>query len=422
MTTNGELDFDVLVIGGGPAGLAAAVRARWVKGHGAVPLEVGVLESGVAGGLAAWRGIFLTGPGFYLPSEDLVGRLVGDCRHFEIPILAERAVAARRDAEAWNVETASGRTLRAAALIVATGLRPQGREAPRFSRGVYVTYMGYDHLWRLFRQIPRTRGTELPIVVVGNEHTTLLAEVFKDIADESGARFAFLLDENLHASEEAAAGLPGEILRGRYLDVEDGGDDEPLRVAWQASNGDNAVVEASAVIVDYNAFEIRPDFALSGDVGRDARGFVVTDRDGRGNQPFLYAAGDITGGYAMALAALSSGATAAFAAYEDLYRARFGEEPSLFAYKPKRTPVSRDYRALPVWRDGDRIRPLVSAERLGEFRLADEEAARPWLARAGFSWEELRQALGEAAATRALDGWIERKVVTVRRPVGSTGP
>ena len=44
-------DIDVVVIGAGPAGLAAATRVRWVKGYHAVPSSVLVVVPGESGGL-----------------------------------------------------------------------------------------------------------------------------------------------------------------------------------------------------------------------------------------------------------------------------------------------------------------------------------------------------------------------------------
>ncbi|MFT5039870.1 MAG: hypothetical protein ACI8TX_000824 [Hyphomicrobiaceae bacterium] len=287
--------------------------------------------------------------------------------------------------------------------------------------------MGYDHLWRLFRQIPQTRGTEHPILVVGNEHTALLASVFSDIAAETDARFRFLLDfsttpgsrdtqddtqhEKLRA--DLAAKLPGELLNGHYSEIVD--DNDNLTATWHDREGGEQHSRVAAVIIDYNAFEIRPDFCVHGDLGRDETGFMIVDRNSRTSLPFLYAAGDITGGYAMALGAMSEGAHAGFAAYEDLYRARFKEEPSLFAYKPKSTAITRDYRALPKWLADDWIKPLISPQRLGEFRLATEVDPKAWLSMDGFFYRQLSAELGDEAASCALDGWVERKVVTVRR-------
>ena len=46
-------DADVIVVGAGPAGLAAATRVRWVKGYHAMAASVRIIESGAVGGLAA---------------------------------------------------------------------------------------------------------------------------------------------------------------------------------------------------------------------------------------------------------------------------------------------------------------------------------------------------------------------------------
>jgi thioredoxin reductase len=408
-----DIDFDVAIVGGGLAGLSAAVRARWVKGHGAVPLQAGVFEPGVPGGLAAWRGIYMTGPGFYLKREEITQRLLADCDLYEIPILPERVQEVVHRQQCWHLRTAAGREYRASALILATGLRPQGREGNLFAHGVYLTYMGYDHLYRLFRQIPKTRGTDHPILVVGNEHTGLLSDVFRDILAETRASFRFLLDDPTQISD-----LPGEVLIGRYADVEAEG--ALLRVAYHDEAGRTQGVTASAVIIDYNAFELRPSFAVSGDIPRNEHGFVEVDSMCRTPAQFLYAAGDITGGYAMALKALTQGALAGFAAYEDLYRSRFDGDPVMFAYKPKATPIHKGFRALPTWKPMDCIKPLVSRAKLRAVGVSEDSPQARWLASEGFRFSDLVAAFGHEGATSTLDEWLERKVVTVRRSPGAT--
>lgn len=404
---------DVAVVGGGLAGLSAAIRCRWVKGHGAVPLSTVVIEPGVLGGLAAWRGCFVTGPGFYLRHEDLVAKLVSDLERFAIPHLADRVEHLQRaEAETpearWRLALAGGDTVEADAVILATGLRRQGADARHFGRGVYLTYMGYEHLARLFARIPRSRGTALPIAVVGNRHTQLLDPLFRHVSASEGARWHFLLEPPALELE-----LGGDVSWGSYLDCtpEAGG----MALQWLDPAGDIRSDRFAAVLVDYNAFELEPGPGPDGRIPRDPRGFVRVDADGRTGEPFLYAAGDVTGGLAMALNALQQGAAAGFAAYEDLYRQRFSESPVLFAYRPTAVPVTPDFRSLPVWQDADRIVALVNLSQATSLAGAARPAAWP-----NFDGPELFAGLvarsgSREEAIRRLDDWLERKWVTVRR-------
>lgn len=206
---------DVAIIGGGLAGLAAAIRCRWIKGHGAVPLRAVVVEPGTLGGLAAWRGCFLTGPGFYLREDELVSRLVADVERFEIPVVRRRAVGVEASGERdlrWRIRLDDGESLAARAVIVATGLRRQGGEAKLFGKGVHLTFMGYDHLHRLFAGIPRRHGTARPVLVVGNARTALLAPLFDRLRVELGVDWRFCSRRRTRRRRRRSAARPRFVL------------------------------------------------------------------------------------------------------------------------------------------------------------------------------------------------------------------
>lgn len=113
----------------------------------------------------------------------------------------------------------------------------------------------------------------------------------------------------------------------------------------------------------------------------------------------------------MALKAMQEGAAAGFAAYEDLYRLHFAAEPFLFAYRPQAVPVTPGMRTLPVWRRGDRVLPLIA---LDHWRRHCDD---PPPAADGLDFGALAAAVGPEVAAARVDGWVERKLVTVHRPL-----
>ena len=137
-------DVDVAIIGGGPAGMSAAVRCRWVKSYRSLPCSVAVFEPGTLGGLAGWRTCSITGPGYRYLGDGLIQRIATDFERYRIPVVSERVVSLHRGDGLFILETDAGTRVRALSVIVATGMRALANERHFLGRGLFVTYMGYE--------------------------------------------------------------------------------------------------------------------------------------------------------------------------------------------------------------------------------------------------------------------------------------
>lgn len=302
-------DADVVVIGAGPAGLAAATRVRWVKGYHAMACSVRIVESGTVGGLLRWGSCVLSGPGWAYKGQDLTDRLMSDIERLRIPIDHDRVVSIRRQGALMHIGLASGRELRSLAVVLATGFRPLANESEYYLRGVRITFKGYEHFPRLLRSCAKDAAGR-GLIVVGNEKTAHLQTLLT--AHTQGAGEVTLLD------------------KGELLEVIGETRVEGARIRDQLGE---RTLSCGAILMDYNAFELTPSLDVAGvQPDCDDRGFISIDGLMRTSEPGIFAAGDITGRYASTLVALGDGVAAGLSAYSYAFERKFGIAPKLFAY------------------------------------------------------------------------------------------
>jgi thioredoxin reductase (NADPH) len=129
---------DVVVVGAGPGGLAAAIYA------GSEGLSTTVVESVAVGGQAGTSSRIENYLGFPagLSGQELAARAALQVQKFAAAILVgSQAKALRSEAGIHTVELADGRTLNARAVVIATGARYRRLDVPRLGEfegaGVY---------------------------------------------------------------------------------------------------------------------------------------------------------------------------------------------------------------------------------------------------------------------------------------------
>ena len=141
LRTRAQTDFyDLAIVGGGPAGLAAAVYGASEGLHTVmIEREAPGGQAGMSSRIENYLG-FPTG----LSGGDLARRAVVQAQRFGVEILAQEAVAIRPEGPYRIIKMADGNEISCHALMIATGVQWRKLEAPGIEklRGAGIYYGG----------------------------------------------------------------------------------------------------------------------------------------------------------------------------------------------------------------------------------------------------------------------------------------
>ncbi len=273
---NTNMTWDVAVIGGGAAGLSAAVTL------GRSLRSVVVVDAGEPRNAPAAGAHNVLGREGISPLELLAaGRR--EAEHYGADIRRDRAVAARRRDDEFEVDLAGGGTLRARRLLLATGLIDVLPDLPgvRELWGRSVLHCPYCHGWEVRGQRIGVLGTS-PLSV----HQTLL---FRQLSDDVTLFVHTMPDPGEEAWDQVAAldiRVVGGVVRG--LRTEDGF----LRAV---------LLDDNEVLID--ALAVAPRFIARADLYEQLGGaltehpageFIATGPMGRTDIPGVWAAGNVS--------------------------------------------------------------------------------------------------------------------------------
>jgi len=330
-------DYDLVVVGAGPAGEKAAVQAAWFGLKVAVVERAGVAGGALASGVVASKtlreaAVYLTG----FRRKDVYGvapmprpqDAMAAVRHRTSEVVRMVAERARTNLDRHGVELVTGTArllgpgrvavegaaeLTADVIVLATGSHPfRPPELPFDGR----TVIDADEASRL--EGPLDRVVVLGGGAVGCELATILTALGSDVTlVDTGPRLLSYLDAELSERLEACMRQEGmEVVRARREDLHVGHEGESVRVQVAGLE-----LEAEAVVAAVGRVGSTEGLGLAqAGVVTDARGRVVVDEHFRTNLPGVYAVGDLIGPPSLASVGMEQARVAVCGAFELGYK------------------------------------------------------------------------------------------------------
>jgi thioredoxin reductase len=288
-------DYDVVIVGGGAAGLSAALvlgRAR---------RKVAVVDAGAPRNApAAHMQGFLSRDG--MPPADFLARGREEVTGYGVEIIAGTVSTIE---PGFVVQLATGATLTARRILLTTGVHDDLPAIPgvRERWGRDLLHCPYCHGWEVRDQPLGVLGTHPGAVL----HALLIRQWSDDVV-------FFSHDMDVSADERRQLDARGI----RVIDSEVG------RLVVEADRltgvalADGRVVPRAAVFIRPRNVP-HPDELLTG-LGVDVspEGFAAVDRDGRTSTPGVWAAGNLVDPRGSVIAAAGAATTAAMAINADL--------------------------------------------------------------------------------------------------------
>jgi alkyl hydroperoxide reductase subunit F len=305
--------YEVLVVGGGPAGAAAAVYAAR-KG-----IRTGVAAERFGGQVLDTMAIenFISVP--YTEGPRLGAALEQHVKEYDVDVMAlqraTRLVRAEDEGGLVTVELANGASLRSRTVVLSTGARWRSMGVPGEAeyRNKGVTYCPHC-------DGPLFKGKRVAVVGGGNSGVEAAIDLAGVVAHVTLLEF----DSQLRADDvlqRKLRSLPNVEVVTSALTTEVVGDGERLTglVYEDRTTGEAHEVELEGVFVQIG---LLPNTEwLEGAVELSPRGEVVVDDRGQTSVPGVFAAGDCTTvPYKQIVIAMGAGATAGLSAFDHLIR------------------------------------------------------------------------------------------------------
>ena len=296
--------YDLIIIGGGPAGLTAAVYA--------IRKRINVLLiSKDLGGKTNYR-LALPWVEDYqvIRGLEIVNKFKSELEYLKFARHMDSVEHVEQEGEAFAVHTKQGDKFEARALVVASGTRQKLMGVPGekdfIMRGLCYSALSYAPLF-IDKQTAVIGDSELALrstaeLATVAKHVTLIGPTRPALESPLGGKLRVSSNVTIHEG---------------YQVVEVQGNGYAERLLVQSPSGEQQTITADGTFVELG---LTPNTQMvAGLVDLDAEGRVKVDCMAATSRPGVYAAGDVTTNYAeQVLIAVGEGAKAALSAYEYL--------------------------------------------------------------------------------------------------------
>lgn len=305
--------FDVLVVGGGPAGAAAAIYAAR-KG-----IRTGVVAERFGGQVMDTLGIENFVSVDYTEGPKLVAAMENHVRHYGVDVMQQQRVAsvvpAPQAGAFVEVKLENGAVLKSKSVILATGARWRELGVPgeREYRGHGVAYCPHC-------DGPLFKGKAVAVVGGGNSGVEAAIDLAGIVAKVTLLEFAPELKADAVLQSKLYS-LPNvRVIKNAQTQEVRGADGKVTSLAYQdRATGDTHELSVAGVFVQIGLLP-NSDF-VKGAVQLTRFGEIEVDAKGQTSAIGVFAAGDVTTTpYKQIIIAMGEGAKAALSAFDYLIR------------------------------------------------------------------------------------------------------
>ncbi|TGG93511.1 alkyl hydroperoxide reductase subunit F [Natronospirillum operosum] len=302
--------YDVLIVGGGPAGAAAAIYAAR-KG-----IRTGLVSENFGGQVAETVGIenMISMP--YTEGPKLVAQMEQHVKEYDVDIITDQRAAGIRAGEYLELDLASEATLRSRAVILATGARWRELSVPgeQEYRNKGVAYCPHC-------DGPFYKGKRVAVIGGGNSGIEAAIDLAGIVEHVTVLEFADTLKAD-DVLQRKAQSLPNvEIIRNAQT-TEVTGDGKKVTglLYTDRATGESRSVEVAGIFVQIGLIP-NSEWLKGSDIELSRFGEIEIDARGATSMPGVFAAGDVTTEpYKQIVIAMGAGSTAALSAFDHLIR------------------------------------------------------------------------------------------------------